>query len=122
MSCINCGGTMVGDGYSSAIHCENTDPERYWYGAPDEEPFYCKHPEPELLYRTQIGECRLAFRSEGMWETLMYAIEDGSARITRFEGTLLEDGYTSVSVVVLQWPGGEVEKIKEDDFLDVQMM
>lgn len=116
MSCINCGGTLIGDGYTSVIHCENADTEAYCYAAPDEGPFYCKYPEPE--YRIQAGEYRLAFHSEDMRHLALAAIQ-GGARITRFEGTLLEDGYTLTSLIVWQWPNGEVEKIKEDDFLDV---
>jgi hypothetical protein len=119
MSCIKCGGTMVGDGYTSVIHCEFVE-EDVSDRTPDSGPIYCNYtpdPEPEP-YRAEIGECRLAFRSEDMWEVTLYAVEDG-ARITRFEGTLLEDGYTLASLIVWQWPNGEVEKVKEEDFLDV---
>lgn len=46
MTCINCNGTMHGDGYSLPITCENLDEqdsewENAEYAAPDEGPFYC---------------------------------------------------------------------------------
>jgi len=40
-SCKNCGGDMIGDGYTSVIHCEYADEEDYLYSAPDSGPFYC---------------------------------------------------------------------------------
>ena len=88
-SCINCGGTMVGDGYTSAYHCEFVDDASD--RTPDSAPVYCNYapdPEPDL-YQIQVGEHRLAFRSKEMWELALCAVDEG-ARITRFEGTLLE--------------------------------
>jgi len=40
--CLNCGGTMVGDNYTSASHCENAEvPD----GAEaDSGPYYCNFP------------------------------------------------------------------------------
>ncbi len=39
MTCPNCGGTMIGDGYTSVRHCENVDvPEDL---EPDAPPVYC---------------------------------------------------------------------------------
>lgn len=38
--CPNCGGTLVGDGVSSVIHCEYVDVLGEGY-APDEGPVYC---------------------------------------------------------------------------------
>lgn len=39
MTCLNCGGNMVGDGYTSPIRCEGADA----YGVePDASPFECK--------------------------------------------------------------------------------
>ena len=40
MNCKTCGGTMVGDGYSSVRHCENVDVPMDV--EPDAEPIYCK--------------------------------------------------------------------------------
>ena len=65
-----------------------------------------------------VGEIRLAFRSEEMWKLTLSAIQ-GGAHITRFEGVLLEDGSTLTLVIVWVWLGGEVEKFKEEDFIDV---
>ena len=40
MQCPNCGGTMQGDGYTIASHCENTEvPED---AEPDSGPYYCE--------------------------------------------------------------------------------
>jgi hypothetical protein len=40
-SCPFCGSDMLGDGYSTAIHCENAEEERYAYNEPDSNPVYC---------------------------------------------------------------------------------
>lgn len=39
MSCQNCGGTMVGDGYSNVRHCEYVDLEGVEEA--DADPIYC---------------------------------------------------------------------------------
>jgi uncharacterized protein (DUF983 family) len=40
--CPECGGDLIGDGYTAVIHCESLEEEVYYYAAPDEGPFYCK--------------------------------------------------------------------------------
>jgi uncharacterized protein (DUF983 family) len=40
--CPECGGELLGDGYTTVIHCENIEEEVYYYAAPDEGPFYCE--------------------------------------------------------------------------------
>lgn len=40
MSCKTCGGTMVGDGYTSVCHCENLDVLSMGL-EPDAGPVYC---------------------------------------------------------------------------------
>ena len=40
--CPDCGGEMVGDGYTSAIHCENAPEEWWFYNEPDANPVYCE--------------------------------------------------------------------------------
>lgn len=40
MTCPVCGGTMVGDGYTMVIHCENA--ELPVDAEPDAEPVFCK--------------------------------------------------------------------------------
>ena len=118
MSCINCGGTMVGDGYTSVIHCEFVDGD-VSDRTPDSGPIYCGYtpnPEPEL-YQLQVGEHRFAFRSQELWQLTLSAIQ-GGARITRFEGVLLEDGSTLTLVIVWVWLNGEVEKFKQEDFIE----
>lgn len=42
MQCLDCGGTMIGDGYTEVVHCENAEEESYAYCAPDEGPVYCE--------------------------------------------------------------------------------
>lgn len=42
--CKECGGTMIGDGYSLILHCENVDlwDGEHAFSAPDEGPVYCR--------------------------------------------------------------------------------
>ncbi len=42
-TCPECGGDLIGDGYTTVIHCEYTEEEVYYYAAPDEGPFYCDY-------------------------------------------------------------------------------
>ena len=43
MSCIKCGGDMIGDDYTMVLHCENVDDiEGY---EPDAGPIYCDFEE-----------------------------------------------------------------------------
>lgn len=43
MQCKNCGGSMIGDGYTVVLHCENAEESEYEFNAPDEGPVYCEH-------------------------------------------------------------------------------
>jgi hypothetical protein len=45
--CPNCGGDLIGDGYTSVIHCEYADDDEYAYAAPDEGPFLCNFEDQE---------------------------------------------------------------------------
>jgi hypothetical protein len=45
-SCPNCGGSMIGDGFTFVSHCEHAHDDDYWYEAPDAGPIYCR---PDLL-------------------------------------------------------------------------
>lgn len=40
-SCVDCGGEMIGDGYTVVEHCESAEDDTYWYNAPDDGPVYC---------------------------------------------------------------------------------
>lgn len=42
-TCIKCGGTMIGDGYTSVVHCEFADNDELAYMAPDEAVVYCDY-------------------------------------------------------------------------------
>ena len=46
MSCPICGGTMIGDGYTTPIHCENVDLDP-WI-EPDFGPIYCVKESSEM--------------------------------------------------------------------------
>ena len=46
MSCPVCGGTMIGDGYTTPIHCENVDLDP-WIEA-DFGPIYCIEEQAEM--------------------------------------------------------------------------
>jgi hypothetical protein len=41
MTCPTCGGTLIGDGYNTVLHCEFAEWDDYAYLAPDEEVVYC---------------------------------------------------------------------------------
>ena len=52
MTCPNCGGTMIGDGYTIVKHCENVD-----IGLdvePDASPIYCKLYETVIIDMTPV--------------------------------------------------------------------
>ena len=42
-TCIKCGGDMIGDGYTSVIHCENADEVDYEFHEADAGPVYCDY-------------------------------------------------------------------------------
>lgn len=39
--CPRCGGSLIGDGYTTVLHCESTDLETVWNAEPDARPIYC---------------------------------------------------------------------------------
>jgi len=39
--CSKCNGTLLGDGYTGVIHCENADEEKYWDKEPDANVVEC---------------------------------------------------------------------------------
>jgi len=43
-TCPKCGGDLIGDGYTSVIHCENST-EDHMDKTPDDGPFYCDYQE-----------------------------------------------------------------------------
>ena len=45
MSCPWCGGSMIGDGYTSVIHCEFANTDDYWDCEPDAGPVWCSWEE-----------------------------------------------------------------------------
>jgi len=47
MRCTDCGGEMVGDGYTTVYHCEYSEEADYEYHAPDEGPVMCGFLEEE---------------------------------------------------------------------------
>ena len=48
MSCVNCGGSMIGDGYTSVESCEFAFDTEYL--TPDSGPIYCTEPETLFHY------------------------------------------------------------------------
>lgn len=42
MQCKDCGEHMEGDGYSTVVHCPNTDYIKYYDKEPDANPVYCE--------------------------------------------------------------------------------
>lgn len=43
--CPHCNGDLVGDGYTSVIHCEEVDPDPWL--EPDANPVYCNYSDME---------------------------------------------------------------------------
>ena len=41
MTCKDCGGRMIGDGFNVVLHCEEADDCLYWYTEPDAAPVCC---------------------------------------------------------------------------------
>ena len=41
--CPNCGGDLIGDGYTSVVHCEYANEESYENCEPDAGPIYCTY-------------------------------------------------------------------------------
>ncbi len=50
-SCPNCGGAILGDGYTSPYVCESATEEDYEFKEPDARPTYCRitPPEPDKI-------------------------------------------------------------------------
>jgi len=46
-NCIKCNGTMVGDGYTSVLHCEHATEDSYEYHEADASPVYCDYKDVE---------------------------------------------------------------------------
>lgn len=42
MSCPNCGGTMIGDGHNTVLHCEFATEADYEFHEPDAQPVLCR--------------------------------------------------------------------------------
>lgn len=53
MPCIKCGGTMVGDGYTSVMHCEYADESAYEFHEPDASPVYCDYTDEDIKQETE---------------------------------------------------------------------
>jgi len=45
MNCAKCGGDIIGNGYSSVMHCEYADEADYEDAAPDDGLFLCNYEE-----------------------------------------------------------------------------
>ncbi len=45
--CKNCGGDMIGDGYTTVFHCENADWDSFCDHEPDANPVYCNWSEED---------------------------------------------------------------------------
>ena len=46
-TCPKCGSDMIGDGYTSVIHCENVEDDELQYLEPDAIPIVCNFEDPE---------------------------------------------------------------------------
>jgi len=47
--CPKCGGSMIGDGYTTVLHCENADEPTYEFLEPDAGPVYCDFKEEPTM-------------------------------------------------------------------------
>ncbi len=50
-SCPNCGGTIIGDGYTTVRHCENSESEHIWDSEPDASVILC-----DLVISNEVTE------------------------------------------------------------------
>jgi hypothetical protein len=48
LQCSKCGGEIIGNGYTSIMHCENADEDTYWFEAPDQY-IECTYEEPQKV-------------------------------------------------------------------------
>jgi len=39
--CKDCGGEMIGDGFTVIVHCENAEEESFFYDEPDSAHVFC---------------------------------------------------------------------------------
>lgn len=62
MNCPVCGGTMIGDGYTIPIHCENVDLDP-WI-EPDFGPIYCIEEVPEMCDEEYYRMAEQAYQHE----------------------------------------------------------
>lgn len=47
MNCEKCNAEMIGDGYTSVLHCGNADPIEYEHHEPDAFPVFCDFEEED---------------------------------------------------------------------------
>lgn len=45
MTCVKCGGAIIGDGYSVVMHCEHAIGASYEFHESDADAVYCDHTE-----------------------------------------------------------------------------
>ena len=48
-NCKKCNGGMVGDGYTTVLHCEDADPDKVMCAEPDADPVLCNYKEDTCL-------------------------------------------------------------------------
>ena len=81
MKCPKCGGDIIGDGYTSVMHCEYADDEEYEHCEPDADVVLCNFEESSMLARQSAGEpFKVATRAEYTWCSVT-VYKDGSVRL-----------------------------------------
>jgi len=63
--CPDCGGTLIGDGYTTVVHCENAEPSKYWDLEADASPVFCGETEPDSDLEMNDGSYELAMEEMG---------------------------------------------------------
>ena len=77
MPCINCGGDMVGDGFTSVNHCENALDHTHWYLAPDAGPVYCcLELVPAVPTKAEVRELKLMLQRDELLDILWVLMTD----------------------------------------------
>jgi hypothetical protein len=96
MICIKCNGTMIGDGFTSVLECENL-PEYMQAGddspefaAPDEGPFYCDHGDDDNVIDHIVGAYLSYFNQK--WNLYLYSDNDLLSKFEyKYDEKTLED-------------------------------
>lgn len=112
MPCPNCGGALVGDSYTTVIHCEFTDPEGL---EPDANPHYCGAKMPYLLQNWSVTACpRDPYLAPELRSPCLQGKRDGNTIITSWITGKTPEGFICTQNSIYQL--GNVDPAYEVQF------